>query len=256
MHWSHQSNVLKIKVKIIGPEDFVGLVVGIFINPLLYLAGAYFIYKIVAMKKGLTPMELTRRILKGNTNGVRKTFSTKITKRVSLIKIATSYLPSIMLAMLLLPTSNPATAGFEIIDEDKPKIVLKKTDLNMPFSDFKAGVGSNVRLEDVVKVLIERPWKYEFVSKEIRALKVSWLSRNSTISEVLAQIGRNYGVETYYVESAGEVHVDWASGFCSEKIEEEKLRRDEFNKQIMFGAKDNYFPKVFKVNRDERTYLC
>ena len=33
MHWSSQSNTLKIKVKLIGPEDFIGLVISIFYQP-------------------------------------------------------------------------------------------------------------------------------------------------------------------------------------------------------------------------------
>lgn len=255
MHWSNQSNQLKIKIKFFGPEDFSALIVGLFINPFLYVLGFYLCFKLLAMKKGITPMELLRRILKGTVNGKRVTYSASPMNRISLFKIATSYLPSLFFLALFVPFSQPATAGFEIIDTEKKPEILKQNS-HVPFSLPKSGVGNDVRLENVVNVLIERPWKYKFVSKELQALRVSWLSRDNAVSEVIAQLGRNYGIESYYVETAGEVHIDWASGFCAEKIVEEKRRRDAFNQEIMFGAKDQSFPSVFKVKRDERVYLC
>jgi hypothetical protein len=256
MHWSNQSNVLKIKVKIIGPEDFLGLIIGIFINPFLYVSLGYIVYKLIALKKGLTPMELIRRIMKGSSRATRKTYSISVTKKISLLDVATKYLPSIVLCSFLFSVPDQAHAGFEIIDNKKPVQTLVTPNTNVPFSESKSGFGNDVRLEDVISILINKPWQFDFISKEIKALKVSWLSRGSTVSEIIAQLGRNYGIETYYVESAGEIHLDWSSGFCSAKIEEERVRRNKFNEEILFGAKDNSFPSVFKVVRDERVYLC
>ena len=216
----------------------------------------YLIFKIVALKKGLTPMELVRRIMKGTSRDSRKTYSLSVKKRISLIDVATKYLPVVFACVLLSGIDNRAVAGFEIVDTPKQVIQPKLNVEHLPFSEARSGFGKDVRLEDVISILINKPWQYEFISKEIKALKVSWLSRGSSVSEIIAQIGRNYGVEAYYVESAGEVHLDWASGFCDSRIEAEKNRRAAFNEQIMFGAKDTSFPSVFKVVRDERIYLC
>ena len=256
MHWSSQSNQLKIKVKIFGPEDFIGLVLSIFINPLFFVMVSYFIFKIVALKKGLTQMELMRRMLKGSSREARKTRSLSVKKRVSLLDIATRYLPVVFVCFMFTGIGQNAFAGFEIVDEKKNHPVTNASSVYLPFSEVKSGFGNDVRLEDVVSILVNKPWQFQFISKEIKALKVSWLSKGSTVSEIIAQLGRNYGVEAYYVQSAGEIHLDWASGFCHEKIKDEKARREAFNKQILLGAKDESFPSVFTVKRDERVYLC
>ncbi len=74
MHWSQMSNQLNIKTKFIQPEDFVAFVAGFFI-PFLWKALAVFlVFKFIALKKGMTPMELLRRLMKGRKRASRSTY--------------------------------------------------------------------------------------------------------------------------------------------------------------------------------------
>ena len=144
--------------------------------------------------------------------------------------------------------------GFKIIDAPEPEKVIVTT--AEPFKNVVSGVGKSVRLESVVSMLVETPWSAEFVSKELQALPVNWLSQSSTTSEIFAQLGRNYGIKTYFVESAGTVFIDWADGFCERAIEEEVESRRKIKSQFNFSTADLTVPKVFWVSENDRTYFC
>ena len=252
MHWSQMSNQLNIKTKFIQPEDFVAFVAGFFI-PFLWKALAVFlVFKFIAIKKGMTPMELLRRLMKGRKRASRSTYPLKPTEKFSLLREASKYL-SIVICFVCLPTES-AKAGFQIIDE--PKIEQPTPVIDKPFTQPKSGVGDKVRLEDVLELVIDKPWRTEFISKELQALRVSWLSNNQSVSEIVAQLGRNYGIETYFVESAGKLYVDWAGGYCETAIANEIKRRKQINTELLFNSEKVSIPKVLWVERDERTYLC
>jgi hypothetical protein len=253
MHWSHQTNTLKIKVEYFHPSEFLALIVGIFI-PLVWEAlGVFIVFKIIAIKKRMTPMELVRRLRKGIFRSARKTTPKNNEERYSLLKEASKYIQVIFLCIYLNPEA--ANAGFEILAEVKPPVV-KNNDMGKPFTSVKTGVGDDVRLEDVIQILMDAPWKPEFVSKELQAIRVSWYSQRSTSSEILAQIGRNYGIETYFVESTGKLFIDWSKGLCENAIADKKQERKEIKEWLMMNAEDASIPKVILVSKDERVYLC
>jgi hypothetical protein len=170
-----------------------------------------------------------------------------------LLKEASKYLQVFILCLFFTPDS--ANAGFEIISKQSSKPELRN-DLSRPFTTVKVGVGDDVRLEDVIRILMDSPWKPEYVSKELQALRVSWYSKRSSASEILAQIGRNYGVETYYVESTGKLFVDWSKGLCEKEIEAKKQKRKEIKSWLMMNSKEPSIPKVILVMKNERVYLC
>jgi hypothetical protein len=253
MHWSHQTNKLKIKIEHIHPSEFLAIIIGIFVPLVWELLGVYVVFKIIAIKKRMTPMELLRRFRKGLTRESRKTSSIKTEERYSLLKEASKYLQVFVFCLLFSPDS--VNAGFEIISKQKPQPETSN-DSGKPFTTVKVGVGDEVRLEDVIRILMDAPWKPEFVSKELQALRVSWYSKRSSASEILAQIGRNYGVETYYVESTGKLFVDWSKGLCEAEIKAKKQKRKEIKEWLMMNSQDPSIPKVIWVSKNERVYLC
>jgi hypothetical protein len=253
MHWSHQTNKLKIKIEHVHPSEFLAIIVGIFLPLIWELLGVYVVFKIIAIKKRMTPMELLRRWRKGFTRKSRKTSSVKSEERYSLLKEASKFLPVLFVCFLFSP--DLANAGFEILPEQKPKSIIMDG-LGKPFTTVKVGVGDDVRLEDVIRILMDPPWKPEFVSKELQALRISWYSNSSSTSEILAQIGRNYGVETYYVESTGKIFIDWSKGLCEAEIKAKKQERKEIKEWLMINSQDPSIPKVIWVSKNERVYLC
>jgi hypothetical protein len=253
MHWSHQTNKLKIKVEHIHPSEFLAIIVGIFVPFVWWILGAYFLFKIIAIKKRMTPMELFRRLRKGFSRKARGTTPMRPEERYSLLKEASKYIQVVFLTLLLVP--DPANAGFEILVEPKQPIG-NTTDMSKPFTAIKIGVGDEVRLEEVIGILMDAPWKPEFVSKELQALRVSWYSQRSTSSEILAQLGRNYGIETYFVESTGKLFVDWSKGFCETEIKAKEQERKDIKEWLMINSENTAIPKVIWVIKNERVYLC
>lgn len=163
-----------------------------------------------------------------------------------------------MICFAVIVTVTPAAkANFEIVMPKKSAEVLPHADVTfMPFSQKQSGVGNNAKLEDVIELLIKPPYTTVFISQELRALKVDWMSNGRSIAEILSMMGRNYGFEPFYVESTGKVFIEWANGMCDSAVSRELEQRRKIQEKVGFSSGGVVTPKVLRVVDNERTYLC
>lgn len=258
MHWSNLSNDLIIKVKYFKAWHFVAMIASIFTTlKIWYVLFIHWGLMAIAHRQNTSVGCLLRKWRKGFTKRARVTYVTKKHQRYSLINEANKLL-CVGCLVLLVPMQQ-AKANFEIISSDM-KVVQSSKDIvkagSLPFSERRSGVGSDSKLADVVELLVSAPFTAEFISQEIKSLKVDWMSAGNSVAEVFALMGRNYGFESYYVESSGKIYFDWSKEICSAAVDREVQTRAEIQAKVGFASGKPVTPKVIRVIRNEKTYLC
>lgn len=150
---------------------------------------------------------------------------------------------SIMLVLLInildIKDNNLAYAKFEIVIPPKAQ----------PVDHFKSsgeiylqgGFGKDVKLYDLMNLLLPQPLSAEFATSELKDIKVSWYSDGRIfLNEVLANISRRYGVQFTWRNAAGILEVKWDTGICKKVIQEAREEQINYSNQVGASPAEPY----------------
>lgn len=138
--------------------------------------------------------------------------------------------------LLLVVTStmcipNSAEAKFEIVIP--PKQAPVDTFVSSGQIYLQGGFGKDVKLVDLLSLLLPTPLSAEYANSEIKDLKVSWYSEDRIfLNEVLASISRRFGVLFTWRNREGVLEVKWDNGVCKQIISESVEKQFEYSKSL------------------------
>lgn len=136
-------------------------------------------------------------------------------------------------------TNNIAQAKFEIV------IPPKKQSVD-PFKSsgeiyLQGGFGKDVKLYDLMNLILPQPLSAEFSNSELKDIKVSWYSDGRIfLNEVLANISRRYGVQFTWRNAAGILVVQWDTGTCKKVIQESREDQVRYSNQTGVAPAEPY----------------
>ncbi|MDI5833292.1 hypothetical protein OCF84_20800 (plasmid) [Shewanella xiamenensis] len=127
--------------------------------------------------------------------------------------------------------SDNAYAKFEIVIPPKQAQVDSYASSGQIY--LQGGFGKDVKLYDLLSMLLPTPLSAEYANAEIKDLKVSWYSSDRIyLNEVLASISRRFGVLFTWRNREGVLEVRWDNGVCKKIIAESIQKQAEYSKSI------------------------
>jgi hypothetical protein len=124
-----------------------------------------------------------------------------------------------------------AYAKFEIVIPPKQTVVDNFVSSGKIY--LQGGFGKDVKLNDLMLLILPQPLSAEFANSELQDLKVSWYSDGKIyLNEVLANISRRYGVMFIWRNAAGILEVKWDNGTCKRVIEESREEQENYSNKI------------------------
>lgn len=141
------------------------------------------------------------------------------------------YATACVLASCLMMNPTDSMAKFEIVIPPKQQPVDSFVSSGQIY--LQGGFGKDVKLVDLMNLILPSPLSPEFMSAELKDLKVSWYSDGKIyLNEVLAGISRRYGVQFMWRNSAGILEIKWDNGVCKKIMEESREQQRNYSKQI------------------------
>jgi hypothetical protein len=127
--------------------------------------------------------------------------------------------------------NSQAYAKFEIVIP--PREAAVDTFVSSGKIYLQGGFGKDVKLNDLMLLILPEPLSAEFANSELKDLKVSWYSDGKIyLNEILANISRRYGVMFVWRNAAGILEVQWDKGTCKRVIEESRNEQLNYSNQL------------------------